>query len=486
MSTTSLILLSVLAWNNPAAGDGMVLEFGATWCGPCQQMSPLVSRLERQGYPIHKYDVEQHRELAQHYRIERMPTFILIVRGKEVSRVIGKQTEEDLMQMFAQIPPKEVAKTAEAPVKVQARPVVRGQASEEALPKSLGKPTPMSASTRIRIRDKSGENYGSGTIIDSQIGRTVVLTCGHVFRNLDETSIIEVDVFSKGQSETYVGKLLKFDAEADVGLITIPTDFPLPATRVAGPAYKVAKGAAVESIGCGNGEKPSQYTINVTALNRYLGPDNLECTGLPTQGRSGGGLFSKDGSVIGVCTAADHRDRRGLYAGLKSIQDLLDKCQLSKLYRDDGVVPEPETPALDLGYDIAGLKDAKPASVTTAKADPREPTVIPAVHTTPVHSAENLGAAGDLQDAEQIVKDAVAGAGPAEVVCVIRSIDNPRAASKVVVINRASKTFVNYLTGEIQAQQAVKPTTIRTASANTSRNATATPRPYRRNRALSW
>lgn len=484
MSTTSLILMSVLAWNNPAAGDGMVLEFSATWCGPCQQMSPIVSRFERQGYPIHKFDVEQDRQMAQRYGVERMPTFILVVRGKEVERVVGKMSEEDLYRMFAKIPPKEAA----LPVAVKTRtPIVRARVADEPMPKKLDMPPPMAASARIRIRDKSGENLGSGTIIDSKIGQTIVLTCGHVFRNLDETSIIEVDVFSKSQPETYVGKLLKFDADSDVGLISIPTDNPLPTCRVAGPGFAIEKGISVDSIGCGNGEKPTQYTIRVTALNRYLGPDNLECTGLPTQGRSGGGLFNKDGLVIGVCTAADHRDRRGLYAGLKSIQELLDKCHLTKLYRTDGVVPEVDPVAQDLEINVAGLKEARPANVITAKAEIQESFLPPAspVLGANTNSPEATLSTADLQDAEQIVKDAVAGAGSAEVVCVIRSIENPRAASRVVVINRASPKFVNYLTDEVHAQQAVKPTTIRTASANAPTRSTAA-RPYRRTRSLSW
>ena len=132
------------------------------------------------------------------------------------------------------------------------------------------------------------------------------------------------------------------------------------------------------------------------------------------------------------------------------------------------------------------MKEARPANVVTTKDDAREPAVAPAIKTVAAttHSPENLGELADLQNAEQVIKDAVANAGSAEVVCVIRSIDNPRSASRVVVINRASPKFVNYLTDEVQAQKTVKSTTLRTALVDTPPRSTS--RPYRRSRALSW
>ena len=54
------------------------------------------------------------------------------------------------------------------------------------------------------------------------------------------------------------------------------------------------------------------------------------------------------------------------------------------------------------------------------------------------------------------VQAALAGASGAEVVCIIRSADNPRAASRVVIINRASRKFVADLLGEVDAQAVVR------------------------------
>src|SRR6185369_9800205 len=196
------------------------------------------------------------------------------------------------------------AKAAEQPLVARAK-----NDSDPVAAIAAVRPTPLTASVRIRVQDGKGENFGSGTIVDSRIGRTLILTCGHIFRNLEPSSVIAVDLFSGGRTEVTTAKLVKYDMEADVGLISIGTDVALPVCRVAPVDFDVQKGMPVVSVGCGGGEKPTVQQLRVTALNRYLGPDNLECSGVPVQGRSGGGLFTPDGLVIGVCTAADPRDQ---------------------------------------------------------------------------------------------------------------------------------------------------------------------------------
>lgn len=502
MTALPLILMSLLGAATPF--DGMVLDFSASWCVPCQQMSPIVSKLERQGYPIHKVDVEQQRDLAQQYQVTRMPTFVLIVRGKVVARIESITSEETLLEMLARIPRREVKVVQTVP-----RPrgaVVRGKrADEPALSERVVPAGPLAASTRIRIRDSKGENFGSGTIIDSRIGNTIVLTCAHIFRNLDASSVIEVDVFTSSQPdaqpEIYVGKLLKHDPQADVGLIAINTDRVLPTCRVASRNFKVQKNDAVQSIGCGGGENPRPYDIHVTALNRYLGPDNLECTGTPVQGRSGGGLFASTGEVIGVCSAADHESHRGLYCGLKPIQDLLVRCQLGHAFLspqelDRATKAGESTPhgVETLNIDLSGLDEATAANLPT----PTEDLPQNAGHAPLGRSRTALASTSETAEASAERPLVATGAEPAEVVCVIRSIENPQAASRVVHIKRASTKFVNYLTNELNSQAAVKATNLSIPAAQprpilesvAANDAHAPPpastRGYRRSRLLSW
>ncbi len=194
---------------------------------------------------------------------------------------------------------------------------------------------------RIRVKNSLGVNFGSGTIIDSGAGQSTILTCGHIFKNLDEESAIEVDVFNGTKHETFGGRVLRHDREADVGVLSIPTTRELPVAIIAGLSGAVSVDQDLVSVGCSDGNAPSKQQHRVTALNRYAGPANVECTGLPALGRSGSGLFDSDGRLIGVCIAADQREQRGLYAGLKPIHEMLNQLELSNLYlrtEENGVV----------------------------------------------------------------------------------------------------------------------------------------------------
>lgn len=69
----------------------LVVDFHATWCGPCKAIAPFVDRLADK-YPdveFVKIDVDQVKELAKRYKVSAMPTFKLFKGGKEVAQVGG-------------------------------------------------------------------------------------------------------------------------------------------------------------------------------------------------------------------------------------------------------------------------------------------------------------------------------------------------------------------------------------------------------------
>lgn len=480
--------------------EAVVLEFTAPdRCPPCQQIAPLVHRLEREGFPLKIVNADENVFVCQQHRILSIPTFILMIAGREVDRIEGKPPESELRRMCERArlananaapkaetrspKPEEVTKPLDAPI-IRAKQV---DAENSPTSKSTD---PLHACLRIRVKDSQGINFGTGTIIDSREGRTTILTCGHIFRKIDDKPLIEVDIFNGTKHETTVGHVLRYDLERDIGLIWIPTARPLPVAPIAGLSNATTVGQHVFSIGCSAGDPPTKLQHRVTHLNRYNGPDNIECTGVPVQGRSGGGLFDTAGRLIGVCIAADQRDQRGLYSGLQPIHDMLDQVKLSHLHPQGEPLPKADslatrsTPTASASIEEPAFDDEDSESATEELTGPfasskgrsesddslDRPKLAAATLGVPVTPAMN-----DSDSASEVDPKT-----ESEVVCIIRPLNNPRGASRVVIINRASTKFLSQLSGELEQQ--AKPTS---AVVREAKYVGETPRAYRRSRESS-
>lgn len=71
----------------------MMVDFWATWCGPCRMLGPVIEQLaeeyEGQDVIIGKVDVDENPELARRYGVMSVPTVIFFDSGKEVDRKVG-------------------------------------------------------------------------------------------------------------------------------------------------------------------------------------------------------------------------------------------------------------------------------------------------------------------------------------------------------------------------------------------------------------
>lgn len=67
----------------------VLLDFWATWCGPCMRQGPIVEELAEEGYCVGKIDVDQQTGLAQQFRIMSIPTLLIFKDGKEAERLVG-------------------------------------------------------------------------------------------------------------------------------------------------------------------------------------------------------------------------------------------------------------------------------------------------------------------------------------------------------------------------------------------------------------
>ena len=196
----------------------------------------------------------------------------------------------------------------------------------------VGPSDPAASTVRIRVDDPRSQSIGTGTIIDTHDGEALVITCGHLFRDLPNDARILIEYWVNGQMMTSEGSLVDFTAEElDIGLVAFRRRGPIATSPVLPADQQVREGEAIYSFGCDSGQNPSRRDSRVTKLNRYLGPQNIEIAGAPIQGRSGGGLFNAAGYLIGICYAKDDQRDEGLYSGPSVIYDQLNKFGLEHL-----------------------------------------------------------------------------------------------------------------------------------------------------------
>ncbi len=78
----------------------ILLDFWATWCGPCMRQGPIVEELAQEGYNVGKIDVDQEPGLAQQFKIMSIPTLLIFKDGKEVQRLIGLTPKDTLKKLL--------------------------------------------------------------------------------------------------------------------------------------------------------------------------------------------------------------------------------------------------------------------------------------------------------------------------------------------------------------------------------------------------
>ena len=437
----ALAVVAIAFCTAAVRGETVLLDFTSPHCGPCQQMLPVVDRLAAEGVDVRKIDVSKDPATAQRFGVTRWPTFIVLIDGREAKRATGAMSYEDLRGMCGVI-----TETA-APV---ASAAVAAKPQAELSPAEMQM---LRSTVRIKVIDSKGHSYGTGTIIDTRQGEALVLTCGHLFRTPDGKSpqvVVETfDATPDGVQviEQLTGEIISFDLNRDVGLVSVRPKQGVHVARVAASQHGIDVNARVWNVGCNQGQDPTVRSSLVTALDRYHGPPNIETSGAPVVGRSGGPLFNSQGEVIGVCYAADEPDDEGLYAGLGSLHAELDKLGLSDIYRA-GAATSPFQTASNATTDPNRMVPVTPLPQPVVRAQSPE-----VAFATPSSGAvTGTAPPNGLTAAEQATLEEIAKrATQAEVICIVRPHE-PNGRSEVITLQNASPAFVAALSAMQQGR----------------------------------
>ena len=81
----------------------VLVDFWATWCGPCQMIAPVIAEVAEEAdgrFKVGKVNVDEESELAAQFRVMSIPTLMVFKDGKLVNTVVGARSKAELLDMM--------------------------------------------------------------------------------------------------------------------------------------------------------------------------------------------------------------------------------------------------------------------------------------------------------------------------------------------------------------------------------------------------
>lgn len=84
------------------SSQAVLLDFWATWCGPCRMVSPLIDEIAENtpDIKVGKINIDEQRELAEAFHIMSIPTLVVMKDGKVVNQAVGVRPKQQILSMI--------------------------------------------------------------------------------------------------------------------------------------------------------------------------------------------------------------------------------------------------------------------------------------------------------------------------------------------------------------------------------------------------
>lgn len=193
---------------------------------------------------------------------------------------------------------------------------------------------------RVSVKVSVSGGSGSGTIChyDPSTGWAHVISCGHLWsgnRDYDPSSrpAAKIVVWYKDGKRLESPKT--YEAEAlfwsntrgyDVSLLKFRPDWRAKYAPIAS-SFSYENGTVLNSMGCDGGREVARYKVGI---EEYVHPDLRTVLNSPRPGRSGGGLLTDEGTLVGICWGTSDTssgDGTGFFTPLESIRKVFEKNQ---------------------------------------------------------------------------------------------------------------------------------------------------------------
>ncbi len=331
----------------PLAADGpdlptllCFMTSGGNLPGP--QETPSLDQLKRLNYPVRTLDLTVAHDVATRYKIDSFPAYILINgSGEKLGQLMGGVESggiktKQLAEFYNLHRPKAVSasETKEPPLTIPA--VV---------------PRPWETAVRIKVQYGSSVGFGSGTIISNSPTESIVLTSAGLLvgdwgsRATDRTNFpaLSIDLFGGQLSRDKPGQfpctkkdlpaeLVAFDPYQDIALVRFHPGEILSASPIVQANWE-PNGEPLITTGCSYGNDVTAW--DTTIFDFATRPTNfiseraaaIRCQTEPAPARSGGGLFTREGYLVGVLSWGEPSSRSGIYVGPSTIHNFLRKVK---------------------------------------------------------------------------------------------------------------------------------------------------------------